>query len=165
MRMEIEVKRAFAPDEVGREEGCGICAVRFTAETVSAHVLVVGAMASGRSSASGFSGTWPPPPKDRGEVRNKMHVKGHVREAFGDFAEAGFLLREDLTLDTPVNLEKNYRPCEVPLSELLGSLWNCTDIMPSDLRTMVRDGLRMEEAYTYAQAAQRLHRVLSMPSV
>lgn len=38
--MKIELKRAFAPDEIGNEEECGICGVRFTTETVSANVLV-----------------------------------------------------------------------------------------------------------------------------
>lgn len=37
--IEVELKRAFAPDEVGREEGCGICGVPFVAGVVAAHVL------------------------------------------------------------------------------------------------------------------------------
>ena len=37
--MEMELKRAMAPEEVGRREECGVCAVEFTTEIVSAHVL------------------------------------------------------------------------------------------------------------------------------
>ena len=37
--MKIELKRAFAPDEIGQEQECGICEVRFITEVVLAEVL------------------------------------------------------------------------------------------------------------------------------
>ena len=37
--MNIELKRAFTPEEVGVEEPCGICEVPFVAGVVTAHVL------------------------------------------------------------------------------------------------------------------------------
>ena len=37
--MEMELKRAMEPSEVGRHEECGVCAIEFTTEVVSVHVL------------------------------------------------------------------------------------------------------------------------------
>jgi hypothetical protein len=37
--MEMELKRAMAPEEVGRSEACGVCGVEFMTKVVSAHVL------------------------------------------------------------------------------------------------------------------------------
>jgi hypothetical protein len=37
--VEMELKRAMAPEEVGAREECGVCAVEFTTEVVSVHVL------------------------------------------------------------------------------------------------------------------------------
>ena len=37
--MEMNLKRAMEPEEVGRREECGVCGVEFTTEVVSVHVL------------------------------------------------------------------------------------------------------------------------------
>jgi hypothetical protein len=37
--MEMELKRAMEPEEVGSREECGVCGVEFTTEVVAAHVL------------------------------------------------------------------------------------------------------------------------------
>jgi hypothetical protein len=37
--MEMALKRAMEPEEVGAREECGVCGVEFTTEVVSAHVL------------------------------------------------------------------------------------------------------------------------------
>jgi hypothetical protein len=88
-----------------------------------------------------------------------VHVKGHIRELFEGFAEAGMFADEDTTLDTIVAVEGS-RIGDV--GSLLRSLWHSTDIMPSSLREDLRDSMDWEEeAYTYAQAAQRIYRELS----
>jgi hypothetical protein len=37
--MEMELKRAMEPEEVGAREECGVCSVEFTTEVVAVHVL------------------------------------------------------------------------------------------------------------------------------
>lgn len=37
--MDIELKRAFTPEEIGEEEECGICGRGFVTEVVTAYVL------------------------------------------------------------------------------------------------------------------------------
>jgi hypothetical protein len=37
--MEMELKRAMAPEEVGARQECGVCGIEFTTEVVSVHVL------------------------------------------------------------------------------------------------------------------------------
>jgi hypothetical protein len=91
-----------------------------------------------------------------------MHAKGHIPEAFKRFVESGFFREKNLSLDTPVVIEVRYVPTYVPLRRLLGLLWNCTDQMPSDLVDELGGWLGWEGVGTYAQAAQRLHRELSM---
>ena len=84
-----------------------------------------------------------------------MHVKGHVRELFEGFAEAGLFADEATTLDT-ILTEEGSHIFDVGL--LIGSLWNCADIMPQHLREQLQEERGWEdEPYTYAQAVQRLH--------
>jgi hypothetical protein len=37
--MEIGLKRAMEPEEVGKREECGVCGIEFTTEVVAAHVF------------------------------------------------------------------------------------------------------------------------------
>lgn len=91
-----------------------------------------------------------------------MHTKGHIRDAFcAAVEEERILLQDDLSLETPVTLEKGYVPHRVPLRELLGLLWNSTDVLPGDIRTELDDARRWDDQVgSYGQAAQRLRHEL-----
>jgi hypothetical protein len=39
--MEMELKRAMAPEVVGAREECGVCGLDFTTEVVAVHVLTI----------------------------------------------------------------------------------------------------------------------------
>lgn len=71
------------------------------------------------------------------------HAPGHLREAFADWALAGSSSRMVV-----VGFDEQEKSAEW----LLGQLWNCTDIMPSDLCS----ALDMPTGSTYGRAARRL---------
>jgi hypothetical protein len=81
----------------------------------------------------------------RFEPRRGGHAPGHLREAFVDWVDGG------AEAETVV---VGYAETEMPIGWLLGVLWNCPDIMPSDL---CRE-LDMLQGSTYAQAVRRLKR-------
>ena len=77
------------------------------------------------------------------------HAPGHLREAFVEW------------LDDPEQTEVVVGGNEEqrPLSWLIGQLWNCTDILPSDVREQVNNLLTGEPdgfRNTYAAAVRRL---------
>lgn len=78
------------------------------------------------------------------------HAPGHLRDAFLEYIEeAGGDPRKEDTVRV------GYEEREKPISWLLGQLWNCVDILPSQARSTVKDNLYLErELWTYAQAAR-----------
>jgi|ERR1700694_1796215 len=83
------------------------------------------------------------------------HAPGHLRDLFCGWSETG-----------SVQLEKLSQPPKVPepLDWLIGKLWNCTDIMSSDVRAELRQRLdpwdQDPEMFTYGQAARRIRAML-----
>lgn len=69
------------------------------------------------------------------------HAPGHIRERFSDWLEAG----------QPEQFE-NRDERVLTRDQILGQLWNCTDIMPSD---MCGD-LDLPAGSTYAQGVRDL---------
>lgn len=77
------------------------------------------------------------------------HFPGHIRDAFTNWVES--------RMPEVATIEIRYQPHEVPARRLLGMVWHCTDILPSDLCSL----LGIEAGSTYARAAQSLHRSLT----
>ena len=75
-----------------------------------------------------------------------MHAKGHVREAFEAYVDAG--LPDDYVIPAKYFFDGQARSVQW----LLGKLWHCSDIMPWH---MCRD-LRMPRGSTYAAAVHQL---------
>ena len=73
-----------------------------------------------------------------------MHYPNHIRQAFENWLDAGM---PDVAI-----LEVSYEPTEIPARQLLGKLWHCSDIMPSQLCGQ----LELPPGTTYAAAAQAL---------
>jgi hypothetical protein len=71
-----------------------------------------------------------------------MHVPGHLREAFCEWAETPGEPPADVEIDGE----------ERPLRWIVGQLWNCSDIMPRS----VCDSLFMPPGSTYAGAVQSI---------
>ncbi|MEK7996030.1 MAG: hypothetical protein AAB403_19695 [Planctomycetota bacterium] len=89
------------------------------------------------------------------------HAPGHLRDAFGacwDVLSAEHwydaLAEEDALLFYEPKMQRKWEA--MALTErarwLIGQLWNCSDIMPSDLCST----LEMPEGSTYAQAVRKL---------
>lgn len=75
------------------------------------------------------------------DPRRGGHAPGHLREAFGEWAD-----------DTSqAVIAVGYDETEVPVSWLFGVLWNCSDIMPADLCGV----LDMRLGSTYAMAVRK----------
>ena len=72
----------------------------------------------------------------------KVHSFGYLRDAFRDWAESGMHADEAILIDEE----------EKPLSWLIGSLWNCSDILPTDCCKQLGIG----RGSTYAQAVRGL---------
>jgi hypothetical protein len=83
------------------------------------------------------------------------HAPGHVRDTFGDAVEA-FVDWDGTGPEPTIEFEVNYKPRQITLSEACGLLWNCTDIMPSEMVS------RLEEvelkSLTYAAGARAMRR-------
>jgi hypothetical protein len=73
-----------------------------------------------------------------------VHKPGHIRQAFEDWIFAG---RPEVA-----TVEVRFEPRQVPARQLLGMLWQFTDIMPGVLCSK----LDTEPDTTYAAAAQAL---------
>ncbi len=90
-----------------------------------------------------------------------MHVKGHFRDFFEESVEDG-LFGRDLNLDDVAGISDDNDRKILTVRGLLGLVWNSTDMMPSTLRQQLQDERGWDdEAFTYAQAAQRIHKELS----
>ncbi len=90
-----------------------------------------------------------------------MHTRGHIREFFEELVEEGYFgAGEDSFefLDAVAGISDDADRKILTVGGLLGKLWRSTDIMPGHLRGRLQEERGWdEEAYTYAQAAQRLH--------
>jgi hypothetical protein len=71
------------------------------------------------------------------------HAPGHLRDAFLEYLDEGS------ESDTVVVGEEER---VVPLRWLIGQLWNCTDVLPSEYCSM----LELEQGSTYAQAVRKI---------
>ena len=92
-----------------------------------------------------------------------MHVKGHYRDYFEESVEDGlFDFDHDLNFNDMAEITDDEDRELLTVRGLLASLWNSTDMMPSSLRQQLQDARGWDdEAFTYAQAAQRIHKELS----
>lgn len=94
------------------------------------------------------------------KVRNaklrRGHAPGHVRDTFGDAADA-FVSWLDGEPERLVEFEVNYIPHEITISRACTLLWNCTDIVPGLLfDQLVHSGLDVKRR-TYAACARAMH--------
>jgi hypothetical protein len=85
------------------------------------------------------------------------HAPGHLREWFEQYLDAGQKITGDLEQEmvafiTRRKLQRRGKSLE---AWLLGQLWDCRDIMPSDMRTQVAD-LAASPPFTYGQAVRAL---------
>lgn len=86
-----------------------------------------------------------------------MHSEGQrLREKFLELLEDGNYLTDE---------EKQHQ-----MLAACGKLWNCTDVMPSDVREELDDTFeyyfhtyRRNTVFTYAQASRRLRAILKNP--
>ena len=92
-----------------------------------------------------------------------MHAKGHFRDYFEESVEDGlFDFDRDLTLDDVAGISDDKDRKILTVRRLLGLVWNSTDMMPSTLRQQLQDARGWDDdAFTYAHAAQRIHKELS----
>jgi hypothetical protein len=81
------------------------------------------------------------------------HAPGHVRDAFLAAIEA-YLEWQPGTPEPMVEYEVNYRPRLIPISQLCGLLWNCTDQLPNDAADSLCD--LPTQPHTYAAAARAM---------
>ena len=77
-----------------------------------------------------------------------MHSPGHIREAFVDWADEG--TPAEVPAEGPEHFFYDGKPRSARW--LIGQLWHCTDVMPSDLCAK----LDMPIGSTYAGAAQQI---------
>ena len=77
-----------------------------------------------------------------------MHAQGHIRGAFIDWFDEG------MPAEVPAEGPEHYFYDGKPRSArwLIGQLWHCTDVMPSDLCAE----LDMPIGSTYARAVQQI---------
>jgi hypothetical protein len=79
-----------------------------------------------------------------------MHAPGHLRDGFVALVE-GDEDADGLFFYDPAKQERwEHMSAEERLSWLSGQLWNCTDVLPSD----VCGELEIPQGSTYAQAAR-----------
>jgi hypothetical protein len=85
------------------------------------------------------------------------HCPGHVRDTFADalYAYADW---NDGDPEPTVEYEIQYEPRPIPISKACGLVWNCNDILPSHLWSIIEmtdlDGQVMRR--TYAAAARAM---------
>jgi hypothetical protein len=83
------------------------------------------------------------------------HAPGHVRDAFYEAVEV-FDHWNGIGPEPMVDFEVNFRPRKITISEACRKLWNCTDIMPSDLvDSLLEVGIKSR---TYAAGARAMRR-------
>jgi hypothetical protein len=68
------------------------------------------------------------------------HAPGHVREAACGAFEA-WIDWDGKTPEPSVEYEIAYVPHQIPISRVLGFVWNCTDIVPGHLFDSVQDAV------------------------
>lgn len=76
------------------------------------------------------------------------HAPGHLRDAFVEYLDSEQY--QDGKLDITVLVGEEER--EKPLRWLLGQLWNCTDIMPSEVCSIVD----LRAGSTYAMGVRKV---------
>jgi len=59
------------------------------------------------------------------------HYPGHVRDLFNDAIEA-YRDWKNGDPEPTVTAEIHYKPHEIPISQVCGLLWHCTDQLPGD---------------------------------
>src|SRR5262249_28564108 len=83
------------------------------------------------------------------------HCPGHVREAFCSalYAFEGW---PDGTPEPTVYFEVNYEPRQILISKVCGLVWNCSDILPREMRSILQDTGLFEDmrSCTYGAAAR-----------
>jgi len=93
------------------------------------------------------------------------HAPGHLRDWFWRYIEAGQVIDGDLQEEIIESITRYRLALRGKTLEqwLLGQLWNCRDIMPTDGRAQVRDILDRKqllhddrEFFTYGQAVRVL---------
>jgi len=83
------------------------------------------------------------------------HVSHHYREAFSLAIEA-FTEWKHGEDEPEVACEFGYEPRLVPISQVCGMLWNCTDIVSRDVfGLLIDEGLSITR-HTYAACAQAM---------
>ncbi len=87
-----------------------------------------------------------------------MHTKGHIRDYFEVLVDERFFGSEELDLEDVAGVSDDEEREVLTVQRLLGLLCHSTAVMPSLMRTQLQ-GQRGwgEEAFTYGQAAQRIH--------
>jgi hypothetical protein len=84
------------------------------------------------------------------------HCPGHVRDTFGD-AVYTYADWAEGDPEPTVEFEVRYVPRQIPISKACGLVWNCSDILPGSLVTVLEDtGLELKR-FTYAAAARAIH--------
>ena len=85
------------------------------------------------------------------------HAPGHIRETF---LEAVCAYHDGLfggESPPTVTLEINYEPHPISVAKACGLVWNCTDILPRHVVTILRDDCELPlRRHTYAAAAQAI---------
>jgi hypothetical protein len=90
--------------------------------------------------------------------RRGGHCPGHVRETFLQAVEA-FVPWDDGTPEPTVEFEVGYEPRPISISKACRLVWNCSDILPGDARTLLEDAELVEpmRSWTYASAARAMY--------
>ena len=88
------------------------------------------------------------------------HLSGHLRNAFIELVDSFNVERDEITLQTKLEVEE----LEKSVNWLLGQLWNCTDIMPAFTCEALNDVCdihhEIKQGSTYAQGARFLKEIL-----
>jgi hypothetical protein len=90
--------------------------------------------------------------------RRGGHYPGHVRETFADAIEA-YVRWQPNEPEPMVDFEVNYEARQIPISKACGLVWNCSDIMPSLLWSIVERTDLLEDVRhrTYGAVARAMH--------
>lgn len=87
--------------------------------------------------------------------RYSGHAPDHVRNMFLSAIEA-FVSWGDSTPEPIVEIEINYQPREISISQACGVVWNCSDILPGIYFRDLQDAGLEIGRQTYAAAARAM---------